>query len=479
MTAPSSTFESTMRLITFVLTFLFAIAVHAQTLGEQIDALLAEKLPDANVGIIVQRLDTRERIYARNDHTMFKPASVTKLLTTYVAFKTLDFDHRFNTELFYDNNNVYIRFVGDPSFSSANLHALLDNLNVKRIKGDIIIDDTVFKKPYYARGWTYDSLDWYYSAPISSVMLDSNTVHAKLSAGEALDAATTIELTTLNSGSTLSSQVYTATEGDAETLCQLNIMVDDQNAIDLYGCWPINSKGRTLGIALRNPNLYVTHVIEEYLTENNIKLKGKIKTGKTPHSLEAIATHASPRLMDLAKPIMQKSDNFYTEAYTKTLGLEVYNEASFQAGAYAIQQKLYEILEINPEEVILSDGSGNSSYNLLTPNAIAQVLHAAFHDKSIQPAFRYALAKPGKDGSLKHRMKNLPEDAQFAGKTGILTNVSTLAGTMVHPDRVPLLVVIMQNGSTQKGAYKRAVEDEIVEIIYKAPVAQLDSASPS
>lgn len=446
----------------------------ANSLPHEIELILNDTAPNTPVGIMVKKIDGGEVVYARRAQERFVPASTTKLFTAYSAFKHLGPDFTFDTTVYQSGDNVVIRFVGDPTFSDKDLTELfqkLSNQGITTISGDIIIDNTVFEKPYYARGWTYDSLNWDYSAPLSSVMLNQNAQDILLQPSKSLNKPAKARLVSPNPGVKITSDVTTVTFEESLTTCQLNVSVSDENHIHLYGCWPQNQPNQSLKIALSNPEAMVKSTLPTVLKNNGITHTGKIITGATPRDAKPLTTHASRPLSEIMSYVVQDSKNFYTEPFTKMLGARLHKQASFQDGSYAIMQDAIQDLGLDENDIKLHDGSGASSYDGITPAALAAILIKIQADSPFKEAYEKVMARPGEPGTLQYRMRNLPAKARFQGKTGTLlsTNSSTLAGTMYNKDGEALAVVIMSNHGTCPFSQLRAMEDKLVELIYSYP----------
>jgi D-alanyl-D-alanine carboxypeptidase/D-alanyl-D-alanine-endopeptidase (penicillin-binding protein 4) len=63
---------------------------------------------------------------------------------------------------------------------------------------------------------------------------------------------------------------------------------------------------------------------------------------------------------------------------------------------------------------------------------MVDVLKHVFHDDSKRDLFITSLARPGSDGTLRRRMKDLP--GRVWAKTGYLTGVRTLSGYIQSAD---------------------------------------------
>src|SRR5690606_12533735 len=93
----------------------------------------------------------------------------------------------------------------------------------------------------------------------------------------------------------------------------------------------------------------------------------------------------------------------------------------------------------------LSDGSGLSRYNLVTPRNIVSLLVQMEKEKE-GAAFYSALPIAGVDGTIKNRMKNTPAENNVRAKTGTFSIVNCLSGYVTTRDGQRLAVSILTNG---------------------------------
>lgn len=86
-------------------------------------------------------------------------------------------DYQYVTKLAKKGKDFYVTFTGSPSLTKDNLDLLvaeLKNHNIKHIDGNIILDDSMFKAPFYPGGITYDDLGLDYTAPSSAIIINKN-----------------------------------------------------------------------------------------------------------------------------------------------------------------------------------------------------------------------------------------------------------------------------------------------------------------
>ena len=90
-------------------------------------------------------------------------------------------------------------------------------------------------------------------------------------------------------------------------------------------------------------------------------------------------------------------------------------------------QRILQQAGVPDDDVFLLDGSGLSRRDLVTPEAVIQVLTWAVH-QSWGAAYEESLPFAGVDGSLQERFVNSPASGLVHAKTGTLSHVSALSG---------------------------------------------------
>ncbi len=457
-------------LFSFFLFISLSFKLNAASFEEQWQAL-KNQLPSANVALVVQDLQSGKILYESRAKEHFYPASNTKLFTAAAALKKLGKDYQIETSLYGQGDNIYLSFRGDPSFSSQDLYQLLQNLQTQKIstiKGHFIIDDTAFDNILFAPGWTRDSTPWYYAAPVHAIMLNENK--ARFSFQETKNLGQKIAITQKDKSLglfKLSSNVTAVTTEKAENHCTLRPTIEN-NEFTLNGCWPLEKTPTTLEMAIDNPRLAAASLINAYLRQLHIELAGNIVFAKAPQDVTLLASHKSPPLEVMLSKVLADSNNLYTESLTKTLGATTESSGSFQAGTRAIKNILKDTIQLNLSEQRLSDGSGQSRYNLVTPMLIADLLYAMYHDPLFN-VFYGSLSVSGKTGSLSGRLKTKDLTGRVVAKTGSAIGTSALSGYLTGNSGKPYLFVIVINQATKDSAVLKDFEDKLCQILIQEP----------
>jgi serine-type D-Ala-D-Ala carboxypeptidase/endopeptidase (penicillin-binding protein 4) len=455
----------------FVLTCLVTQVVYCHSLSSKIDSLIDEQLPHATVGVVVTDAKTGQVIYSRNANKLLSPASSTKLFTAAAALYQLKPTYSFLTTLSQKNDNFYITFSGSPTLTTDNLTKLVLNLKkrgVNTIKGNIIIDGSRFKPPYYSGGDSFDDLGWYYAAPSTAVILNGNAAAYEFVSAKTLGRPVEIKPKIAENGLTIVNQVVTVNKEQEKQHCNLNISIESQNTLKLFGCLAETKEPRIMRLAVPDPVLLAEHVIKKALVKNKIVLKGRIVTGKTPLDATLIATLKSKSLIAIITHMLQESDNLYANSLYKQIAFAVTGEGTYKQGAFAIKKVLKEHTSMDMTQVELADGAG-ARYNLVTPEQIVVLLTNLYNDKTMQSIFINALPQAGVSGSLKDRMKKTTLVKKVFAKTGTMHDVSSLSGYAQTENNAFIFSIII-NGVNEPIIAAKGLEEKILlSIVNETP----------
>lgn len=458
----------------------FGLNDKPKTLSEEISNLLEHEMTSAEIGIVVADANSGKTIYEHNGFKLFTPASNTKLFSAAAALYELGPEYKFQTAIYVNKKNItqktlkgnlYIHFSGDPSLRIKHLSKLITqvaNAGILKIKGDIILDTSDFNGPNYAPGWSQEDLNWYFNAPITTIILNQNTIDVNLIPGSKLGnkAKAVLVKEKLAPFIKLNTDVDTVTYPESMNSCSLEINITQHNDVTLTGCWPISDQAKTLHIAIKNPNLFAKAIIKRELKKQGLKFTGTIKEGAMPTGLNQIALKESAPLKLLLQTLLKDSNNIYAECITKTLGKHSYNEGSFINGVNAITDILHKKVNLDAEKYVLKDGSGASRYTLLSPKQIVRLLFVIHHTPDLASIYEQALPESGQDGTLKHRMQSFDLRGKIAAKTGSMSGVSSLSGILTDRNHHQMIFAIMINHFVGEISEAKMLQAKIASILY-------------
>lgn len=435
------------RYLSFALLLLASFNINANTIFTH-PALAAKPVPEgADVAIYVVDAKSGEAIFAERAELFQQPASLQKLVTGLAAKLYLPGNFRFTTTLESHQDDMVLRFSGDPSFTRSHLRLLIDRLKAhsSTIEGNLYLNGGVFDSYERAIGVPWDIMGVCYSAPSSSLTMNGNCVYGKLEATTAPPIkavkASASDLVSMDAGSILLREGLNTQNID----CELKLAANDQNQYTVGGCVETHRLPVNFHLAVQSPTELMIKVLYQELKRAGITLNGAIIRNDTVTGQE-IARHQSEPLSKLIDEMVKKSDNLIADNLLKTLGNQYFNQpGSFENGAAAIKAILKEKAAVDLAKAVIVDGSGLSRNNKMSAKQLMQVVQYIFNHP--EAGMADTLPVSGVSGTLQWRpsLVNAPLKGQVAAKTGSLYGVYNLAGRIKTRSGKSLLFVQIIN----------------------------------
>ena len=204
-----------------------------------------------------------------------------------------------------------------------------------------------------------------------------------------------------------------------------------------------------------DPSLAAAQAFAAGLAQAGMKVVGNPERVVVPPGSAELAAVDSAPLADIAERILEVSDNEGAEVLGHQVGIATSGVGSFEAGAAGVLESL-RVLGIDVSTAELYDGSGLSRRNRITTSLVLGLLqHAAGPDGERMRSLISGLPVAGFSGSLTYRFAGDPPEARglVRAKTGTLSGVHALAGTVVGRDGAPMVFVV--------AADKAPLDDEV------------------
>ena len=423
------------------------------SLADGIGAYIGQpRFAHAQWGIDVVSLDNGNTLYRRDADALFLPASNAKLYTSALALQTLGPDARFTTTLYATAapradgmlaGDLILYGGGDPSLGNPEaspdwaerLAAALAARGVRRIRGNLIADDTYFAGPLFGDGWEAFDLQTDYDAQAGALGALNNVVRVKVARDGARCCSVAIDphqsgMRVVNlTGGAAPLSLYRPPGSDA-----------------LYASGSLRTDQPRGSYALSAPDgaLFAANLLRDALARQGIALDGSVRAMHWPETDAALARNpidiasiASPPLSQLLVHMLKHSDNRYAQMLLQQVGVATARtgvcadrteppQTSAEWGTCAMRAFLTRI-GIGNDEAMFNDGSGLSREDLVTPAATVKLL-AWIARQPFANAVRDALPVAGIDGTLRNRMRGTAATDNVQAKTGTLTHVYTLSG---------------------------------------------------
>lgn len=480
-------------------------------LRTQIEQIVRQPALEAGFfAVKIVSLDTGAVIFEQDSHKFVRPASNMKIYTVATAFEKLTSDFRFITSVYAKEKldgegkvkgDLIIYGRGDPSIAARfndgdyfkGINALADRIvasGVKRIKGDLVGDESYFDGDSYGSGWTWQDLQWSYGAPVSALTVNDNAIDLTVRPGSKAGAAVTI--TSGPPATSFMTIVNRATTTAKGTRSDLRIHRGlGANTLEISGTVAVGDDGFTGGVAIPDPALAFVAMLRDALIKRGVKIDGRLRTvtarsgnsmvptndaGKMPAlpALVEITSLPSASFNDIAAHTLKPSQNLYTELILRTLGkmrksapppdeTRRASQTDEDAGLAAVRDFLKQA-GVSESQLYLDDGSGLSRSDLIMADATVQLLtYMTKHRYFTQ--FRDALPIAGVDGTLRNRMKGTPAERNVRAKTGTLSSVASLGGYVTTAAGERLVFSMMLNNYADASALRRDSIDAIAVLL--------------
>ncbi len=419
---------------------------------------------NAQWGVMIQSLETGEYFYKRNEDKLLMPASDLKLFTTAAGLILLGSEYRFSTDIFLNGNldgsilkgDLIIRGRGDPTISGrfynddmyrvfSDWADSLSAYGIDEISGNIIGDDNAFDDVGLGAGWAWDYESEWFAAQSSAVSFNDNCVDVIVT----YDKETKLPKINIQPQTKYVVIINNVLPVPKDSVSSIGVYRErGTNVITVYGTIREDDSVKTF-VTVNNPTQYSMVVLKDVLEKKGIKVHGypmdvdDITSPLDYSKMKKLCTTFSPPLKEIIKVINKNSQNFFAEQLLKTIGLEKEGYGTVANGVKA-ENKIFKEIGINPESMILADGSGLSRLDFVTAKQIVTLLDYMYKSKYFIPFFN-SLSIAGVDGSLADRLKNTNAKDRIRAKAGFLEGVRSLSGYAFTADNEPVAFSIIVN----------------------------------
>ena len=473
-----------------------SFSAHAELPSTVVDAFKKVGIPLANVAIYVQAVDSTAPTLSLNADKSMNPASVMKLVTTTAALDLLTPAYRWKTEVYKDGivtngllaGNLIIKGYGDPSFKAQEFWRLLMSLQqagIKEIKGDLIIDKSVFAKSVGDRHTfddeAFDKEKWRaYNAGPSAFLVNGRSTSFKFVATDVgVNVSQEFELPEVKiinnmklaqgaCGEWRSRFGYTVKqkEGCGNSNCSKTAGA----VVSFNGAFSSECGERYLELSVLDDEQYAFATFKKLWSELGGKFTGKLKMQESPASALKVLEQASDPLGYAVRDINKWSNNLMARQLLLTLALEKQGAPATEAKGEQVLKDWMSAKNINASELVVENGSGLSRIERISAEHLGALLVSAYHS-AIMPEIMASLPILALDGTVKKRFNDSAIVSAIQGrahlKTGSLDGVSAIAGYVLDAKNRRHVMVMMVNND--KAEQSKKAQDALIEWTYNQP----------
>ena len=275
-------------------------------------------------------------LVAQNADEPFVPASVTKIVTAWLALEVLGGDYRFETRFYLDDKRVlYVRGGGDPLLISEELAPLATDLVA--VVGKKPIDGIVLDASYYPSNLSIPGIE------------DTNNAY------NALNSALAVNFNT----------IYAVRRGNKVSSAEKQTPITPLAIAQFRAQGP---KGRGRISLSQDPTVslqYAGELIAAFIERAGGSVKGKISTGTVPEELK-------PGVEDLAELLRASNNYIANQVFLEIGGHRLGGPVSLEKSLKVANEML--AAHGLATAIHLEEGSGISRDNRFTARGLAKVL---------------------------------------------------------------------------------------------------------
>lgn len=442
------------------------------------ELLSQHKIPASSLSIYVQDVAKAKPLLLINGDVPRSPASVIKLLTTFVALDTLTPAYIWNTSVYAGGKirkgrlqgNLIIKGSGDPFLVTEHFWKLLHGVRqrgLREIAGNLIIDDTHFVippsdpavfdgKPYRSYNVSPQGLLLNFKATtfIFRSDLENNRVRIITDPPNAqLEIINKLKLTNHKCR-------------HRNRRISMYVLDNDRGKIKFSGAFPSSCQEHSFTRAVGSHKQYIFGVFKALWRQMGGTFEGKVQLGGVPKHAQLLFSVDSKPLSQVIRSMNKYSNNVMTRQLMLTLGAEI-------GGAPGTEQKGVEAIQhwlqnngVQKQNLILDNGAGLSRKTKISAKTLGEFLMAAYKSP-FMPEFIASLPISAMDGSLGNRFQNEPLAGRLHIKTGLLDHVRALAGYMLNASGKTLAVVAIQNYPNIHQGLGTQIQDQLLRWLYR------------
>jgi len=448
-------------------------------------------------GVLIVDRDSGETLYDLNADRFFTPASNAKIFTTTFALASLGPGYRYHTTLESSasldiggrlGGDLLLIGHGDPDFSNwkipyagkiehdgptelplAELADAAVAKGLREVDGDIVADDSYFPYDPYPAGWSIGDEFFTFGAPVGALTFNENSIAVIVIPGARVgDPATyTVDPLAAISGVTVRFSTSAATD-----IPDIGVgRQPGENFIFLRGTIPLDHSPVRVDLAMADPAATAGRTLLQLLEARGVRVTGSVRVQHAPPPVSCIslnettvhpeclvptakypfvlADHASPPLIESVRLTNKVSQNLHAELFLRTVAHEKAGYGATDAGLW-LENNFLKTAGVPDGDVVLSDGSGLSGDDLVTPRAAVAILrYAAGQPWGVDYISTFPVA--GVDGTLENRLTGTPASGRVFAKTGTLEHVHSLCGFATTLRGEHLIFAMFGNNNPQKG----------------------------
>ena len=437
-------------------------------------ALQRARVPEEALTVVIEEAGTGRSVLAWQEDRLVNPASLMKLVTTYAALDRLGPAWSWRTPVWLLgevrdgvlDGSLVIRGAGDPTLVLERVWLMLrrvQQLGVREIRGDIVIDRSAFELPDGTPGdFDGEALRPYNTRP-DALLLNFKTVTYGFWP-DATGGRARVTQTPALAGASVDRSVPLLSGPCTDWRAGLKAQFNPDGSTRFAGGFPTACGELAWPVADPQPNSYNARLLEGLWREMGGQLTGRVREGPAPLDRPPSFELVSPALAEVVRDINKFSNNVMAQHLFLTLGLEPGQPGSYERARAAVMRWLEARAGAGAAGVVLDNGAGLSRESRVPAALLARLLQQAW-GSPVMPELMASLPVSGLDGTLRRAQM---QAGRAHLKTGSLKDVTGLAGYVLSDSgRRYVLVAIVNHANA--GAARPALDALVRWALNDAP----------
>lgn len=360
-----------------------------------------------------------------------------------------------------------VRGGGDPVLTSERLWRLAADLRIaglRRIRGELRVDDTLFDDVRWHPSWG-DTSARAYHAPVGALMANYGAFQVSVRPAVPGSPAA-VSLDPPVPYLRLRGHVVTRRGGRSDLQVR-RLPADGGEDVRVGGAVAAGTDPEAVWRSVVDPGLYAGAVLRMQLEANGIRVDGPVRRAPLPAGSHLLHTHEGAALAEICRLFLKYSNNVIAESLVKSLAVrrsEAATPGSWDAGVQAVREVLGG-LGLDLRGFTAVDGSGLSREDRVPVRLLVDALRRADGAFGFGPEFEAALPVAASDGTLERR--TAAAAGAVRAKTGLLSGVTGLSGFARDGAGRDLVFSVLVNGyAGSDGAAMDALDGFVAALVH-------------
>ncbi|MFT4580463.1 MAG: D-alanyl-D-alanine carboxypeptidase/D-alanyl-D-alanine-endopeptidase (penicillin-binding protein 4) [Gammaproteobacteria bacterium] len=437
----------------------------------------AYKIPASAISLIAQEIGADRPLVRLNENLARNPASTIKLVTTFTALEVLGPTYTWPTEIYalgpikhgVLEGDLLIKGHGDPNLVTDEFWKMLGELysrGVKKITGDLVVDDSFFDVPASDPGAFDARPDRLYNVIPNATMVNFKAVEFQFYPardGKHVDIRVHPEMSNLRVTNNLSISKRKC-DGYERGIDMRIFDPATNDHVVFAGAFPSGCRSHSMRRSVLNHDTYAYGTFKRLWKHWGGSIDGTVRKGVAPKQ-RAFVTKQSQPLAEIIRGVNKWSNNVMTRQLLYSLATAKFKPPYTKEQGIEVVRDYFHENKIDDSSLIIDNGAGLSRDARVSVGFMNQLLRHAYRSPYM-PEFVSSLSLLGLDGTTSRRFKDRPEVGRMHLKTGSIDGVSAITGYVNARSGKIYTVALIVNYKTAHQGPGKAIQDAFLDWIY-------------